>query len=346
MTDCSTIHRSYPRSRSLIASIAQNRSLRRGVYPNPTPDDALDTLRFPVKTRRKSIKQVQPTPIGTQVPDQQRPTAPPPLLKTPTPAPSRQNTRASTTPESNRTPSRQSTPAGTTPEPDGGFGDPEDPERMQDVIPSPPVTPHLSLSPSGLPIIGGVAPPYRQTSTSNAIVLFQPQTPTTSRFVNFPPTGTNIATIFFQPQTPARSGFINSSPTTTGSQIIDIRTPQSSPLRSLTRQTPRAIREIENRRKREEEPRRESTSAVAVDLRKRALRMRNKPNTACMSKEEISARLCNYRQSLDSTLPDLETLVDARHKHLKDLQAYLKPFRTEWHLSGSKEPALSLLFDK
>jgi hypothetical protein len=64
-----------------------------------------------------------------------------------------------------------------------------------------------------------------------------------------------------------------------------------------------------------------------------------------MSKEEISTRLYNYRQSLDSTLPELETLVDARHKHLKDLQTYLKPFRTEWHLSG-KEPVLSLLFDK
>jgi hypothetical protein len=65
-----------------------------------------------------------------------------------------------------------------------------------------------------------------------------------------------------------------------------------------------------------------------------------------MSKEEIAAHLDNYRQSLDPTLPDLETLVDARCKHLKELQAYLKPFRTEWHLSGGKEPALSLLFDK
>jgi hypothetical protein len=156
-------------------------------------------------------------------------------------------------PSSQIAPSRQSTPAGTTPEPDGGFGDPEDPERMQDVIPSPPVTPRLYLSPSGLPIIGGVAPPCRQTYTSNAIVLFQPQIPT-SRFVNFPPTGTNIATTLFQPQTPARSGFVNSLPTTAGSPIIDIRTPQSSPSRSLTRQTPRATREIENRRKREEEP--------------------------------------------------------------------------------------------
>lgn len=106
------------------------------------------------------------------------------------------------------------------------------------------------------------------------------------------------------------------------------------------------MREIENRRKRDEAPRRESTSVLAVDMRKLTLRKRKEPSTACMSKEEIAAHLYNYRQSLDATLPDLEMLIDARRKHLKALQAYLKPFRTEWHLSGSKDPALSLLFDK